>query len=65
MHFDAHAEGRDVYFEGEAEPWLSHLQSAPAVRVKAWVPRDTTVLLQGEGDIELLREFGGVLVLSP
>ena len=65
VHFDAHAEGEDVFFEGDAEPWLAHLHSAPGVRVKAWVPRDTIVTLEGRGEIELLREFGGVLVLSP
>ena len=64
VHFDAHAEGEDVFFEGDAEPWLAHLHSAPGVRVKAWVPRGTTVMLSGRGDIEL-REFGGVQVSSP
>ena len=65
VHFEAHAEGVDVFFEGDAEPWLAHLHSVPGVRVKAWVPRGTTVMLESRGEIELLREFGGVLVLSP
>jgi hypothetical protein len=64
VHFDAYAEGEDVFFQGDAEPWLAHLHSSPGVRVKAWVPRGTTVMLSGRGQIEL-REFGGVQVFSP
>jgi hypothetical protein len=65
VHFAGHAEGEDVFFEGDAEPWLEYLQSAPGVRVRAWVPPQTRVTVRSAGDVEVLRAVGGLLVLSP
>lgn len=53
VHFDAHAEGRDVVLTGAAEPWVAWLATAPGVRVQAWVPRDTPVHIRGPVALEV------------
>lgn len=53
VRFDAHTEGRDVFFRGTAEPWVAWLASAPGVRVEAWVPRGYRVELAEPGEVEV------------
>jgi hypothetical protein len=49
VHFDAHADGRDVVLTGRAEPWVAFLRSTPRVRVRAFVPAAWTVDLAEVG----------------
>ena len=53
VRFDAHTEGRDVFFRGTAEPWVAWMNSAPGVRVEAWVPRGYRVELAEPGEVEV------------
>jgi hypothetical protein len=53
VHFEARAEGGDVFFRGSAEPWVGWLHTAPAVRVEAWLPRGYRVELAEPGAVEL------------
>lgn len=48
VHFDARSEGGGVVvLTGRAEPWVSWLQSAPRVHVRAFVPAAWVVDLAG------------------
>jgi hypothetical protein len=49
VHFDAHADGRDVVLTGRAEPWVAFLRSSPRVRVRAFVPAAWAVDLAEAG----------------
>jgi hypothetical protein len=49
VHFDARTEGGDVVLTGRAEPWVTWLQSAPRVHVRAFVPETWLVDLDGAG----------------
>lgn len=53
VHFEARAEGADVFFRGSAEPWVGWLHTAPAVRVEAWLPRGYRVELAEPGEVEV------------
>jgi hypothetical protein len=54
VHFDARADGPDVYLRGETEPWVRWLRSAPGVRVRVHVPRGYRVELSRPRDVELV-----------
>ena len=54
VHFDARAEGGDVFFRGAAEPWVAWLHTAPGVRVEVWVPPGYRVELAEPGEVELV-----------
>ncbi|MGH0033113.1 MAG: hypothetical protein ACQGVC_25260 [Myxococcota bacterium] len=53
VRFDAHSEGRDVYFASDAEPWVHLLHTAPGVHVRARVPRGVSVEIQGPRSLDV------------
>lgn len=53
VHFATRTEGRDVYFAGDAEPWVRWLNSAPGVRVRARVPEGVQVRVDAPSRVDV------------
>lgn len=65
VHFDARAEGETVFFEGSADSWVHWLQSNPGVRVRAWVPADYPVEIDGSPAVEIDPQLSRVPLVTP
>lgn len=48
VRFEARSEGRDVVVRSTAEPWVAWMRSGPSVRVRAWIPRGSNVVVHGD-----------------
>lgn len=49
LRLEARERDDEVLLVAQPEPWLALLQSRPGVRVRAWVPADYAVEVQGDG----------------
>ena len=65
VHFDARTEGETVILEGSADEWVHWLQSHPGVRVRAWVPADYPVEIDGGEDVAIEAAESRVPLITP